>query len=126
MARGKRNADEQLLLALACGASDEQAALKSGLSVRTVYRRKGEPDFHRRLQALRADMMQRAGGILVASTIESAKTFVLLQKEAVPYPTRLGAARSVMQYAMKMCEFTELEKRMAALEEQVAATPAGG
>jgi hypothetical protein len=66
MARGKRNADEQLLLALACGASDEQAALKSGLSVRTVYRRKAEPEFQRRIQALRADMMQRAGGILAA------------------------------------------------------------
>jgi hypothetical protein len=123
MARGKRNADEQLMLALACGASDEQAALKSGLSVRTVYRRKAEPDFQRRLQALRSDMMQRAGGILAASTIESAKTFVLLQNGAVPYPTRLGAARSVMEYSMKMREFTELEKRMAALEEQVAATP---
>jgi len=120
MARGKRNADQQLLLALACGASDEQAALQSGLSVRTVHRRKQEPDFQRRLRGLRSDMLRRAVGILTAASIESAKTLVLLQKDAVPYPTRLGAARSVLEKVMKLGEYTDLEERLTALEERTA------
>lgn len=120
MARGKRNADQQLLLALACGASDEQAARTSGLSLRTVYRRKQEPDFQRQLRGARSDMLRRAVGILTAGTIESAKTLVLLQKDAVPYPTRLGAARSVLEKAMKLGEYAELEERLTALEERTA------
>jgi transcriptional regulator of acetoin/glycerol metabolism len=35
----KRKGDAELVLALACGASPENAAQKAGLSRRTVYRR---------------------------------------------------------------------------------------
>jgi hypothetical protein len=56
--RGKRRADETLIVALVCGATVDAAA-KAGVSPATVYRRLQEPDFQRRLQELRADMVQR-------------------------------------------------------------------
>jgi hypothetical protein len=121
MARGKRNADQQLLLALACGASDEQAAVQSGLSVRTVHRRKQEPDFKRQLRGLQSDMRRRTLGILTAASVQSAATLVLLQKDDVPSPTRLGAANSVLAKMMKLGEHTEFEERLGALEERLAA-----
>jgi hypothetical protein len=120
MAKGKRNADDRLLQALAFGASDQQAAQQCGLSIRTVYRRKADPEFQRRLQAVRADLLQRALGIMTLTSVTSAKTFLDLQKEGVPPPYRLGAARSNMQYLLKMREHLELEPRIAALEEQNA------
>src|SRR5262249_32605480 len=51
MARGRRNtADEQLLMALACGATVEAAARAAHVSVSTAYRRLREPAFCQRLQ----------------------------------------------------------------------------
>lgn len=63
MAGGSRkNADEALLLALACGATVESAARSAGVAERTAYRRLNDPAFRRRLQDLRADMVQRTAG----------------------------------------------------------------
>ncbi len=119
--RGRRNADEPLLLALACGATVEAAAQKAGVSPSTVYRRLGEPAFQQRLRDLRADMVQRTGGMLTAAAGEAVKTLLALQKDSVPPATRLGAARAVLELGMKVRETAELEQRLAALEEHLGA-----
>jgi hypothetical protein len=118
--RGKRRADETLLLALACGATVEAAAAKAGVSPATAYRRLQEPDFKRRLQELRADMVQRTAGMLTAAGQEGVKTLLALQKEANPPATRLGAARAVLELGAKYRADVELEERLAALEQQLA------
>ena len=41
--RGRKNADDAVLLALACGATVAQAAHRAGVSERTVYRRLKDP-----------------------------------------------------------------------------------
>ena len=120
MAKGKRNADPVLLQALAFGATDDQAAQLTGLSVRTVYRRKADPEFQRRLKALQTEVLQRSLGLLTATTTVSAKTFLELQKEHVPYAYRLGAARANYHVLLKLRQDLDLEGRMAALEEQLA------
>jgi hypothetical protein len=118
--RGKRRADETLLLALACGATVEAAAAKAGVSPATAYRRLQEPDFKRRLQELRADMVQRTAGMLTAACGEGVKTLLALQKESIPPATRLGAARAVLELSAKYRADVELEERLAALEQQLA------
>jgi hypothetical protein len=115
---GRRNADDQLLLVLACGATLESAARQAGVSLRTAKRRAAEPEFKRQLNALRWDMVQRALGMLTAAMGESAKTLVVLQKETVPYSSRLGAARAVFEIGMKLREQNDLEQRLAAIEER--------
>jgi hypothetical protein len=117
--RGKRRTDETLLLALACGATVEAAAAKAGVSPATAYRRLQEPDFQRRLQELRADMVQRTAGMLTAAAGEAVKTLLALQKEATPPSTRLGAARAVLELGVKFRETVELEERLAALEKHL-------
>ena len=119
--KGRRNTDDQLLLALACGATLESAARQAGVSLRTANRRAADPDFSRRLNALRWDMVQRALGMLTAAMGESAKTLVVLQKETVPYSSRLGAARAVFEIGMKLREQNDLEQRLAAIEERLDA-----
>jgi len=109
------------MLALACGATLENAARQANVSLRTAKRRAADPEFKRKVNALRWDMVERAVGTLTAAMGESAKTLVVLQKETVPYASRLGAARAVFEIGMKLREQTDLEQRLAALEEQTAA-----
>ena len=119
--RGRRDVDEVLLLALACGASVEAAAAKkAGVSPATVYRRKQEPAFAQRLQQVKTDLVLRTAGMLTAAGGESVKTLIELQKPSIPLATRLGAARATLELGMKSREAAELEQRIAALEQLLA------
>jgi AcrR family transcriptional regulator len=117
-------AEVKLLLALACGATAEQAARQAGVSVRTVYRRLKNQQFWRQVQAMRADMVQRASGTLTAASGEAVKTLLELLRAPTPFNVRLGAARGIWEIGMRVCEDVELEQRLATLEEQLAATSA--
>ena len=119
MAQRKRNEDP-LLLALACGATVEAAARQCGLSDRTVYRRLKDAEFKRRLEGVRADMVQRSAGMLTAAAGEAVRTLLALQKESAPAAVRLGAARAVLEIGVKLRQLVELEVRLAELEELVA------
>jgi hypothetical protein len=126
MARhGKKDIDTKLLMALACGATAEAAARALGVSERTVYRRLKVPEFCKRLQQLRADMVQRTAGALTAAGSEAVRTLLALQKETAPPAVRLQAARAVLELGVKMREIVDLEERVQALEEQLA-SHAGG
>jgi transposase-like protein len=117
----RKKAEEALLLALACGASVEQAARQCGLSSRTVYRRLAEPDFRRRLQALRCDMVSRTAGTLTAAASEAVRTLLEILRSAAPPAVRLAAARAVLELGVKLRDAADLEERLADLERTVAA-----
>ncbi|QEL20573.1 hypothetical protein [Limnoglobus roseus] len=122
----RRTADDHLILALACGATQEAAATKAGLGVTTVRRRLQDPDFVRRLRAVQADIVARTAAALTAAATESVRTLLDLQKPGTPPATRLGAARAVLELGLKVREVVELEARIAALEAQVDGDPRGG
>jgi len=114
-------ADQTLLQALACGATVENAARKAGISERTAYRRLNNPAFVQQLDQLRAEMVQRTAGMLTGAGLGAVKTLVDLQQDAsVPPATWRGAARDVLQLAIKYRETAELEQRVAALEAGLA------
>jgi hypothetical protein len=117
--RGRHTADEALLLALACGATAESAALKAGVSVRTVHRRLADPGFCRRLQAVRADLVQRTAAALTAAATEAVRTLLELLKAPAPAAVRLGAARAVLEFGVKLREAGEMDERLRALEERL-------
>jgi hypothetical protein len=121
MSDARKKNDTQLLLALACGASVEQAARQSGLTARTVYRRLEDAAFRRRIQKVQHEIVERTTGTLTAAATEAVKTLLELLKNTSPPPVRLGAARSVLEMGLKLREIVELMERMAALEEQVNA-----
>jgi hypothetical protein len=119
MARQQRKkSDDLLLIAMACGSSVENAARQCHLCIRTIYRRLEDPDFRRRLQEMKADMVRRTAASLTAAGSEAVRTLLELMKATTPGPTRLGAARSVLEIGMKAREMAELEERLAALEQQ--------
>jgi hypothetical protein len=118
--QGKRVLDDRLMLALACGATVEAAARQAGVSEKTAYRRLAEPEFKKKLRAVRADIVQRTAGALTAAATESVRTLLELQKSPSPPAVRLGAARAVLEVGLKVREVTDLQEEMAELEERLA------
>ncbi len=117
--RKKPHSNHALLIALACGATVEAAARQIGISERAAYKRLEKPEFKRQLQELKVDMVQRASSALVAANMEAVKALLELVKPNVAPSTRLGAARSIIELGMKLCEFTDLGQRLLALEQQM-------
>src|SRR5690348_10928552 len=101
--RGKSRIDDALLLALSCGAGAENAARNAKVSVRTVYRRLATPEFKRRLDELKASIVQRTADMLAGAGMEAVKVLVTLQQDpAVPPSVRLAAARTVLDFGNHM------------------------
>jgi len=121
--QGRKNADEALLLSLACGSTVEQAAQKACVSARTAHRRLADTEFRRRLQRARGDMVQRSAAMLTAAALEAVKTLLTLQHAEVPPAVRLGAAGAVLEIGVKLREMTDVEERLTALELRIASEP---
>jgi len=119
----RKTAEATLLAALAGGSTVQEAARAAGVSEATAYRRLREPAFCQALAAARADLIKRATGKLAAACAAAAATLArLLQADSES--VQLGAARSIMELAVRMRETEELEARVAALEAQHAAAAA--
>ena len=121
--RQQRRGEDQLLLALACGATVEAAAQKAGLSERSVYRRLTDPTFCAKRDQLRAEMTQRTCAALTAAGTEAVRTLVDLMKPVTAPASRLGAARSVLEIGFKAREMQEVLQRIAAIEAQLQPGP---
>jgi len=119
-ARGRRNADDAIAVALAAGQTQAGAAAAAGVSERTVARRVTDPAFRQLVSRLRGEMVGQAIGVLVAGMFGSAVVLRHLMLNAESETVRLGAARSVLELALRAREATELEERVQALEEGAA------
>src|SRR5262245_8707319 len=118
MARPKKGrANDVLLAALACGASKQAAAQQAGVSVSTVYRRLDDAAFQRQLKEFRADVVERTSAALTAAGLEFVKTLVSVAGSTAPPATCVAAARAGLELGMKVREATDLEQRLAALEQ---------
>jgi hypothetical protein len=114
--RGKKNVDDVLIMALACGATWEAAAQQAGVSKQTVYRRMKEPAFLQRLREHRGDMLKSSSGALAAAVTEAIGTLLSLQPATIPPAVRCTAARAILELSLRMHEAVDLETRIAALE----------
>src|ERR1700687_6204318 len=110
--RGRRHGDQLLLMALACGATVETDAISAGISQATVYRRLKDDAFVRELRKTNTDMVVRSGDMLTAPSGEAVKTRVALLKDSVPFSTRLGASRAIIELGVRVRESAELEERI--------------
>jgi hypothetical protein len=117
--RGRRNADEVLALAVASGQTLRDAARATGVSERTAARCWAEPDFRRRVNALREDMTSAALGRLAHTMAAAADTLARLLS-AETDGVKLAAARSILQLGVDLRVSVELEERMREIEESLA------
>jgi hypothetical protein len=120
VARSRKNADEALLRGLACGATVDSAARAAGISARTAHRRLKEEVFQKRLREVRAEIVQRTAGMLTGSGLEAGKTLVSLLDPTNPPTVRHGAARTILEFGLRLRENAEMEERIVALEARAA------
>jgi hypothetical protein len=64
-------------------------------------------------------MVQRAAGLLTAAAMEAIKTLMSLQESSNPGAVRLGAARTILEFGLKLRESAELAARLTTLEERL-------
>jgi hypothetical protein len=115
----KPKACAELIRALALGVSPEAAAQKSGVSVRTVYRRLADAEFRAEVDRQRTAILDRAVGMSGAGTLGSVKTLTMLQDAAKSESVRLGAARALVDVHVKLRQSAEQQARIEALEAQL-------
>lgn len=114
--RGRSNADELLVAALASGKAVKDAAGEAGVSERTAFRRLEQADFCRRVAELRGRMVESAAGRLAAAAGAACETLTKLLS-ASSESVQLAAAKTILDQAVRLREVTDLERRLAALEE---------
>jgi hypothetical protein len=122
---GRRTADTVLIAQLAAGRTQDEAARQAGVSPKTVERRLREPAFRAQVEAARREAVTRAVSVVAEGATAAAATLrLLLQAEAES--VRLGAARSLMEYAIKGTELTDVLARLDALEARAREPAAAG
>ncbi|HEV3341917.1 MAG TPA: hypothetical protein VG125_16235 [Pirellulales bacterium] len=113
--------EEELILALAAGASVREAAEQAGVGERTVYRRLADADFRRAVSEARGRMFDTAFGRLAGLASKAAETLERLMESEKP-AVALGAAKAVLEVGPRLRESTEVEERISRLEDQADET----
>jgi hypothetical protein len=108
-------ADDVLALALARGATRQEAGRIAGVSERTVYLRLADATFRLRVAEFRRAMIDGAIGKLATIADKAADVLGKLLDETAP-SIRLRAASSVLEQLTRMREHVELSERLEELE----------
>jgi transposase len=120
MAKYNKQIEALLITVLAKGATVAQAARQAGVSERTVYRRRQQPDFQARIQAIQDETYGRVVDVLTHAAQEGIHSLVALQDKATPPSVRRAAAHDILDLAQRLRAAATLEKRLAALEDRVS------
>jgi hypothetical protein len=113
---GRTQKREAAALSLARGQSITEAATAAQTTERTIYRWARETEFQRRVGALREGLIHEAGGALAGNSTEAVKVLKELltsQSENV----RMKAADRLLAHTIRVCELTELARRIEELEQ---------
>ena len=116
---GTENRDDLLIAALSTGATQEAAAAAAQVSRSTLNRRLSDPEFRSRLESARREIFERAADRAAGITATALDTLAALLGEEEPPAVRLGAARAVLENALRLREVATLGERVAAIEKTV-------
>ena len=116
MAGKSRNSQVGLVvLALARGLSYAAAARESGLSVRTISRLASREDVKASVRVKRDQIVNRTAAKLSVASLGAVKILMSLAENGAD-SIKLGACRSLLEFAAKFAETDELANRIAAIE----------
>jgi hypothetical protein len=123
---GRKDCDEQLLLALAAGASVTAAAGQAGVSERTVRRRLEDPAFKARVGEVRGEMVRAAVGRLATLGTLAADELSRLIRHGDGDGVKLGACRAVLGYMLAGHGNETLARQVEELRRQLEELEQGG
>ena len=103
------------------GATREVASRIGGISIRTLSRWMREPNFHEVVERLQRAMFVEAVGLLRTCALDAVRALHdVITDPGSPVTARVGAARAVLDLALRAHEIEEVEARLTELEERVA------
>jgi hypothetical protein len=109
--------EDELILALAAGATVREAAEQAGIGERTAHRRLADADFRRAVSRARGQMFDAALGRLAGLASKATGILERLMESDQPSVAR-RAAKVVLELGPRLRESTELEERVSRLEDQ--------
>lgn len=116
--------DEKILSALVATHTITEAARIAGVSERTIYARLADDDFRAEYDKRRRETLDHACKRLQTALTDAVDVLTsIMQDGRINASNRITAARSVLEYGVKLTELTDLAARVAALE--TAAKEAG-
>ncbi len=117
---GKSRFREQAINALLSESSIEDAALKAGISKRTLLRWLKEPDFREQYAKAKENLLKLATAILARNATKAAKTLeaIFTAQPTAHQGPRVMAARATLEVALGAWTLEQFEARLAALENQ--------
>lgn len=120
-----KNNDEKILSALIATKTISAAAATSGVSERTIYSRLADDDFRAEYERRQSMTLDAACKALQEAMTDAVGVLTEIMKgvKTVSPANRIAAARSVLDYGVKLTELTDLAARVTALE--AAAKEAG-
>jgi len=110
---------DQLAIAIAQGKSIAIWARENDVHERTAYRWARDPDVRRQVEDIRRRFLDRALGSMAGHSMWAVKGIIELGEKAESESVQLRARRSVLHDQMAVSKFSNLEYRMAELEEEV-------
>ncbi|HWB07968.1 MAG TPA: hypothetical protein VG826_01900 [Pirellulales bacterium] len=114
--------DDELVLALAAGATVREAAEQAGLEERTAHRRLADADFRRAVSRARGGLFAAALGRLAGLACKATGVLERLMASDQPSVAR-RAAKAVLELGPRLRESTELDERLTRLEEKADEEP---
>lgn len=94
-----------------------KAAQSVGVPESTVYRWLRRDDFKKEYNAKKMQMVAEASSYLQIKLVDATETILaIMQDKTAPSQSRLNAARSVYEYALKLAELRDVEDRVNELE----------
>lgn len=117
---GKMYSDDMIIAAIMSTKTNKEAADKLGMNQRHFYNRLREKPLQAKLQAAQEKLTQEVGNQLMRSM--SAAVDVLneiMQDKDANRQTRVYAANSVIQNALKLTERETITSRLEALEDEI-------
>lgn len=120
-----KNNDEKILSALIATKTISAAAVTAGVSERTIYSRLADDDFRAEYERRQSMTLDAACKALQEAMTDAVGVLTEIMKgvRTVSPANRIAAARSVLDYGVKLTELTDLAARVTALE--TAAKEAG-
>jgi hypothetical protein len=109
---------EKVLAALLCCNTKTEAAKLAGVSVRTVHTYLQDPDFAAEYTQAKKNLIQEAGDQIKRSlgpAIEALHTIAIDPKAGKT--ARVQAARTLLEFGIRLDEHTEVLARLDALEQ---------
>lgn len=113
-----KNNDEKILSALIATKTISAAAVTAGVSERTIYSRLADDDFRAEYERRQSMTLDAACKALQEAMTDAVGVLTEIMKgvRTVSPANRIAAARSVLDYGVKLTELTDLAARVTALE----------